>query len=519
MITATVNGCSSNPVGPITLINAPLVAPTVGSNSPVCEEGVISLTAVSYPGATYNWTGPNTFSSTQQNPNISPAQLVETGTYTVTSSINGCTTPPATVNVVVVPLPAPPLTQNVNYCQDDIVPPLTAQGINLLWYDVATGGTGLQIFTPPTNTPGTITYYVSQTVNGCEGHRSPLDVKINPIIVLDLTASQPVVCINDPVVVTNNTTPPPGSVYTWEFSGGDVQGGTDNDPRTISWNTYGDKTVSLMVTDGICTTNDAVNILVDTPMHPFFDIYGHACINEEIELPMADYTGHNPPVYNWNFDGGTIIRGDELGAYWLSWSTDGVKTITLDIPGICPEHFEDQVAVHTPPVAQIASVTPNPVCEGVPVTLVATQNPGIAAYKWRELDYFGFNNSPVQEAIIKESGWVTLEVLDDYGCSTQDKVYVEVQPCCQIFIPSVFSPNGDGKNDVFRPKTAGFQHFTTFQVMNRWGQVIFESKNQSNGWDGTFKGVTQDPGTYTYFLQYSCNGTMTDKMGTVMLVK
>lgn len=520
MITVTANGCASAPVGPITLTNLPLVAPTVASNSPVCENSAINLTANSYPGATYSWTGPNGFTSSAQNPTINPATLGDMGTYTVTATISTCITPPATVFVEVRPLPPAPGTQDVNYCQHDVIAPLTAQGQNLLWYTVSTGGTGLQTFTPPTNVPGTITYYVSQTVNGCEGPRAPLNVVINPIIDLNLEASRPVICIDDTVVVTNTTTPPVGAAYTWEFSGGAVQSGSDNTPHIITWNTYGDKVVSLMVTDNICTTYDEVHVFVDTPMHPFFDIYAHACLNEKILLPEADYSGHNPPVYNWDFDGATIHQqGSGLGEFHLSWNTDGIKTITLDIPGICPEHFEDQVHVHTPPVAEIQSVSANPICEGVPVQLSAVEHPGIAVFKWHNLDYYGFNNSAVIDANIEESSYVYLTAMDDYGCSNRDSIYITVEPCCQVFIPSVFSPNGDGKNDVFRPRTQGFQHYTTFQVMNRWGQKIFESRSQNVGWDGTFNGVPQDPGVYSYQLLYSCDGKMTEKKGNVTLVR
>jgi gliding motility-associated-like protein len=519
LITVTLNGCTSPPVGPVTLTNAPLVAPSVGSNSPVCENGVITLSANSYPGASYNWTGPNSFTSTQQNPSISPATLADAGTYTVTATISTCTTPPASVTVDVRALPAAPATEDISYCQNDVVPPLNAQGVNLLWHHVPTGGTGLQTLTPPTNIPGSTTYYVSQTFNGCEGPRSPLTVTVNPIITLDLQASRPTICIDDTVVVFNTTTPPVGSSYTWEFSGGAVQNGSGNSPHVISWNTYGNKTVSLMVTDNVCTAYETVDVFVDTPMHPFFDIYGHVCVGEEIVLPMAEYDGHNPPVYDWNFDGATVHRGSGLGDYVLSWNTDGTKTIELDIPGICPEHFSDVIDVHTPPVAEIAGATPNPVCEGGLVKLTAVDHPGIAAFKWRNDEFYDFNNSPFAEANIIESGWIVLGAMDDYGCTGYDSIYVESKACCNVFVPSVFSPNGDGKNDIFRPRTEGFQHYTTFLVMNRWGQKVFESTSPGNGWDGTFKGVPQDPGVYTYQVLYSCGGQMTEKKGDITLVR
>lgn len=75
--------------------------PTAGSNSPVSAGGTINLTASTVPGATYYWTGPNNFTSTQQNPSIPNASVNEAGTYTVVAIANGCTSAVATVTVVV----------------------------------------------------------------------------------------------------------------------------------------------------------------------------------------------------------------------------------------------------------------------------------------------------------------------------------------------------------------------------------------------------------------------------------
>lgn len=75
--------------------------PTAGSNSPVSAGGTINLTASNVPGATYYWTGPNGFTSTQQNPSIPNASQNNAGTYTVVAIANGCTSSVATVTVVI----------------------------------------------------------------------------------------------------------------------------------------------------------------------------------------------------------------------------------------------------------------------------------------------------------------------------------------------------------------------------------------------------------------------------------
>jgi gliding motility-associated-like protein len=67
-------------------------------------------------------------------------------------------------------------------------------------------------------------------------------------------------------------------------------------------------------------------------------------------------------------------------------------------------------------------------------------------------------------------------------------------------IPTGFTPNGDGLNDVFRVVGLKYQDLVDFRVYNRWGQQVFYTNNYKDGWDGTFNGVKQDMGTYFYTI-------------------
>jgi gliding motility-associated-like protein len=72
-------------------------------------------------------------------------------------------------------------------------------------------------------------------------------------------------------------------------------------------------------------------------------------------------------------------------------------------------------------------------------------------------------------------------------------------------LPSGFSPNGDGRNDRFHILTIGHHQIANFRVVNRWGQTVFETRDEANGWDGTFNGIPQDIGTYYYYIRYRCS--------------
>ena len=68
-------------------------------------------------------------------------------------------------------------------------------------------------------------------------------------------------------------------------------------------------------------------------------------------------------------------------------------------------------------------------------------------------------------------------------------------------MPSIFTPNGDGVNDVIRPSLPGVAKFQCYKVYNRWGNLVFETLDATKGWDGTFKGALQPADTYIWIIQ------------------
>ena len=117
----------------------------------------------------------------------------------------------------------------------------------------------------------------------------------------------------------------------------------------------------------------------------------------------------------------------------------------------------------------------------------------------------------------------TVELYDDYGCSYIDTVFVYVeQIICgepNVFIPNVFTPNGDGVNDVLSVQGEWITDLS-LMIFDRWGEKVFESDNQSFGWDGSYKGVPCSPGVYYYRLEVSCRGGKKYvKGGDVTLIK
>jgi len=159
--------------------------PYVGNNGPVCEGSDIYLMATSISGATYQWTGPNGFSSNVQNPVIPNATTLASGPYTLVITLNNCTSTPITTFVTVNPRPtAPVVTSNSPVCEGDTLKINSSfvQGAIYSWSGPNGFSSNVQNPTiPNVSVYGTGIYNVIATVNGCSSPPSILNVNVIPI--------------------------------------------------------------------------------------------------------------------------------------------------------------------------------------------------------------------------------------------------------------------------------------------------------------------------------------------------
>jgi hypothetical protein len=141
-VTATVNGCTSLEGTNNVIVNVIPNAPTAGNNGPVCEGSILFLTADTISGATYSWIGPNGFASSSQNPIVSDsATSAMPGTYSISVTVNGCTSPIVTTSVIINPIPSVPVitpSGNTIFCQSDSVILTSSVANNYIWSDSAT---------------------------------------------------------------------------------------------------------------------------------------------------------------------------------------------------------------------------------------------------------------------------------------------------------------------------------------------------------------------------------------------
>jgi len=133
--------------------------------------------------------------------------------------------------------------------------------------------------------------------------------------------------------------------------------------------------------------------------------------------------------------------------------------------------------------------------------------------------YNWYNGSTQSHITVSQPGRYSV-VVNDYCGTASDEIMI-TEANCDIYFPSAFTPNNDGKNDWFR--MLGGHNVTEFHlaVYNRWGQKVFESFNPAKGWNGLFKGVVQSSEAFVWYCEFKKpgNADKTKMKGTVTLIK
>ncbi len=195
-------------------------------------------------------------------------------------------------------------------------------------------------------------------------------------------------------------------------------------------------------------------------------------------------------AYNWqDGSGGSSFTVHEEGTYYVGVSRQGC-------------YYTDTIEVHYPNLTQHLKDTM--VCENnaIRVKLVANAPPG-AQILWST----GVRQE--DSIIVTYSGTYWVRVSED-ACEGSDTMTITTRICnCDASVPLAFTPNNDGLNDYLQPifdKTCNVYDYV-FAVYNRWGQMVFSTRDPNDKWDGTFKQVNQDVGLFMYFVEYKILGS------------
>jgi gliding motility-associated-like protein len=222
----------------------------------------------------------------------------------------------------------------------------------------------------------------------------------------------------------------------------------------------------------------------------------------------------------------TIIssNSNSSGPFNISWMDSGTHVVevqTFSADGCRSAPTYDTVYVHASPDADFQITSTNQSgCIDDTVQFTADMANYNDSYQWAPASSFENVNTPVAWGKIQYANTViTLTVTDPFGCTATQSMELDPNSCCTVWFPNAFTPNGDGKDDYFRPLYTGYHHFHVFEIMNRWGQIVFTSENNNLQWDGNHNGVPQDMGVYYYYLKYDCGGKTMEAKGDVTLIR
>lgn len=272
--------------------------------------------------------------------------------------------------------------------------------------------------TEPTSPGASITFTVKDTVNA------------------DFTYSIQYGCAKDSILFFHNGQ---HDVNTWNWSLDEGQQSNLQNPTGI-YSIFNQKTVKLVVSNGVCKDSATKTILLDNFLKADFSVFEDNCPNES--TPFTSTAVGKIVNNTWDFG-------------------DGVISTSLN-----PTH-----------------------------TYIA----------------------PIRQTVFS----VNYTVTDSIGCTSTAQKRITVYPSCFLAVPTAFTPNGDGKNDVFGVANAVKAENLQFMIFNRWGQLVFKTTNWKQTWDGKVNGALAPTSVFVWILRYTDRSSkkLMEQKGTVALIR
>ncbi|MBA3828638.1 MAG: gliding motility-associated C-terminal domain-containing protein, partial [Taibaiella sp.] len=519
----------------MTIIPTIVITPVVSDIHYCIGNTAVPLKAIASPSVTLRWYTSDPADTGSTVAPTPPTTAIGTFTYYVEGHFKGCTSARLPI-VVTVSFPPPPLVVSSNgpLCLGEQVN-LSATpipGSKYFWSGPNGYKSNIQNpVIPVAKATDSGLYTLVDSFQGCPTQTATVNLLVDNVFAKIVT-NRPAACIQDNLLLNfAGNIPDTNSTIQWNFAGGRIvkgdNTGSSKGPYTVSWDSLGNKLVTVRVQNWRCISQVTDTIPVVFAPTVSFDLPKIICVGDTIGVKVADYSLTNANAFIWDFNGATEISagsGSARGNYQIAYHTPGQKILSLSIDyGICiRDPFLDTVTVRPLPDARITGISRNDICGGDTATLTAVLYPNYK-YSWSPVQFFSVaqlhEGSNVITGAIAYSGNVYLTARDQYNCVATDSFMVQTEPCCEVTFPSAFTPNGDGRNDVFKPITAGNHHVRVLRVVNRYGQTVFESNVEKDGWDGRHNGVPQDMGTYYYYFSYECNGRVIEEKGDLTLIR
>lgn len=387
---------------------------------------------------------------------------------------------------------------------------------------------------------------------------------------VSITSSASTVCPGGNIQFTASATPNTGVSYQWKKNGINV-GGNSSSYSDNSWNN-GDQVLCEITASGPCVSGNAVSsntITASIQQPPALNLGSNTSICPGTSLLLD--AGNGFATYQWNTGATTatinvtiagnysVIGYTPLGcpAYDTinigihpaplvglgapsalctgatrtldagsfanyTWNNgSNTRTITVSAPGTYTVQVTDANGCTGTGTTSITTIHPLPsgflpldtaICSYGSLDLQPTTT--FSSYQWN-------TGSSTSTLSINAPGTYWLEATDNNGCRGRDSIDVAPKQCMKgLYVPNGFTPNADGKNDVFKPLIFGPLKAYELIVYNRWGNVVFRTTQPSKGWNGNIEGARQASEVFVWLCRYRFDGEGEKvERGTVLLVR
>ena len=526
---------SNDPAGPcaavsdlvLITINQPATV-NAGIDQTVCGTTPVSLSATQGGAAiSVTWSGgTGTFSpnATTLNAIYTPSAadvLAGSVTLTLTSNdpVGPCNAATDQVLITVNSLPIIVSQGTVILCSDADLnyPIVTDVASNISWFasdnpniigeTLAVQSTNFigDNLVNATNIIEYVTYNIDliSLVNGCQSENQMLIVQVNPLPIID-SISDIFYCdgvMTSPVILGANLV---NSNFLWTNSNpaiGLAANGVGDIPSfSPNNNSVADITANITIipeNSGCQGTSFSFNITIGPIPNVSISPAGPYCVSSPNENMVAD-------VGNGLWSGPGIVNA-VTGEFDPSFANIGVNIITYTLTGVCGGGSSIDIYVYPNPEA---SFTADNFSTSVidPVFYFENTSLNATAFTWNFGDGTSSNLENPTQTYPELIGYYLVELIatNNSGCADTVSNFVYVEEETIFYVPNSFSPDGNEVNNVFQPVfSEGYDpDFYSLRIFNRWGEVVFETTEVTNGWDGNYRGNMCQDGTYVWSISF-----------------
>lgn len=406
-----------------------------------------------------------------------------------------------------------------------------SQNSTIYGWDFGVQGTTNDVSTQeePTFTyPGPGTYTVTLVAGSTPQCKDTVQesITLNEPIEVSISSYDSLCATNNSFDFDGTVSGPPGTVYTWNFGpSANIQTSNDIDVSGVSFEGYGDITVTLTGTHNNCTETAVKNIyLYREPTIDFELLPGLQCV--PFEAHFIDHSWAETGItYDWNFgDGATSTEQDPVHLYTEVGPYPVTLTISTTSGCIATLSLTNEDLVHVRPIPEAGftlSTDETDICHSSIGFFDNSVGADTYFYWFDDSTIYSTESSPNHLYLYDGHHYPYQVVANEWGCKDTASSELFIWPYT-LYIPNTFTPDDDEFNRYFEGEAYLGVKEWNMKIYDRWGELLFESNDIKYGWDGTYNGKIMQDGTYIYIIDLeTCEPLNPDKIvkGHVNLIR